>query len=276
MLKKIFLLVGRRHSSRGTSCYCCRTYSFIAFGGPLTFIFLALFVFFAPALATQTHKAVFVVDQASYIVDGQVKLMDAKTFIENGRTYVPVRYLGDALGASTEWNENEKTVTIILGGTAVKLVIGSKILDIYKIGRETKQMDVTPVVRDGRTYLPARWIAEAFGYEVKWEPESMSVLIIEKPQKERKIEKCYGEVVEVEPEKITIKSEGGDVIGKTVTFETGENTWVKVGFEIVGRPGKKIDLTSYFKPGDKVWISAIKNNQIIGFLFRESRPGEKL
>ena len=137
----------------------------------LSLIVLTL-AFVNPSLAAPTHKAVFVVGQASYTVDDQAKQMDAKTFIENSRTYVPVRYLGDALGAETGWDEGTRTVTAALDNTTVKLVIGSKTLSI---DGQAKQMDVAPVIRDARTYLPARFVAEAFGYTVRWNPPTVYV-----------------------------------------------------------------------------------------------------
>ena len=140
----------------------------------LALIVLTLFAFTVPALAAPTHKAVFVVGQASYTVDDQAKQMDAKTFIENSRTYVPVRYLGDALGAETGWDEGTRTVTVALDNAVVKLVIGSKTLSI---DGQAKQMDVAPVIRDGRTYLPARFVAEAFGYTVRWNSQARTVYV---------------------------------------------------------------------------------------------------
>ena len=138
----------------------------------LTCIILTLFAFAIPAQAAPTHKATFVVGQASYTIDGQTKQMDAKTFIENSRTYVPVRYLGDALGAETGWDEGTRTVTVTLDSKVVKLVIDSKTLNI---DGQAKQMDAAPLIKDGRTYLPARWVAEAFGYTVRWNAQNRTV-----------------------------------------------------------------------------------------------------
>ncbi|MEW6064109.1 MAG: stalk domain-containing protein, partial [Bacillota bacterium] len=46
----------------------------------------------------QNRSAVFVLNQASYIMDNQTKMMDANSFMENNRVYVPVRYLALSLG----------------------------------------------------------------------------------------------------------------------------------------------------------------------------------
>lgn len=41
----------------------------------------------------------------------------------------------------------------------------------------TKTMDVAPLIKNGRTYLPARYVAEAFGYTVHWNPSDQTVAI---------------------------------------------------------------------------------------------------
>jgi hypothetical protein len=38
-------------------------------------------------------------------------------------------------------------------------------------------MDVAPLIRNGRTYLPARYVAEAFGYTLAWDAAGRMVTI---------------------------------------------------------------------------------------------------
>lgn len=45
-------------------------------------------------------------------VNGTAVKLDAAAFVENGRTYLPLRFVSEALGAQVAWNEAEKTVTI--------------------------------------------------------------------------------------------------------------------------------------------------------------------
>lgn len=121
------------------------------------------------------YKASFIVGQNSYTADGQVKQMDATTFVENGRTYVPIRYLGYALGVDGEnigWQD--PNATLVLGDTTVRLTMGSK---QYQVNGQSHTMDVTPINRSGRIYLPARFVAESFGYEVGWDNAKRAVLI---------------------------------------------------------------------------------------------------
>ena len=45
-------------------------------------------------------------------VNGTAVKLDAAAFVENGRTYLPLRFVSETLGAQVAWNKAEKTVTI--------------------------------------------------------------------------------------------------------------------------------------------------------------------
>lgn len=117
-------------------------------------------------------RALFVVGQNRYFVLDQWpgQTMDVAPFIENDRTYVPVRYLGYGLGVKKDditWDGNAQVASLKLEEKTVQLTIGNKIM---KVNGQDKTMDVEPLLRNGRTFLPARWIAEAFGFKVDWDP----------------------------------------------------------------------------------------------------------
>ncbi|MGD0152320.1 MAG: stalk domain-containing protein [Thermacetogeniaceae bacterium] len=134
---------------------------------------------------SQSSHASFVVGSKTYLVDGQAYQMDVAPFAAGGRVYVPVRYLVQAFGldaAGISWNASSQTVVLPPNqkGTAYRLQIGNK--NIYQIesggsASVVETMDAAPVIRDGRAYLPARYIAELFGYQVSWDAASGAVLI---------------------------------------------------------------------------------------------------
>lgn len=95
-----------------------------------------------------------------------------------GRTYIPVRYLANALGvadANIGWNGRAQQVTLSEPGMPkVQMTIGKKHV-ISNSNR--KEIDVPPeVIPPGRTMLPARFVAEALGYQVDWDPVNSLVL----------------------------------------------------------------------------------------------------
>jgi len=123
----------------------------------------------------QGRSASFYIGSTIMNVNGTNIIMDAAPYIKAGRTYVPVRYLGDALGATTEWDAATKTVTVTKGDNTVVLVIGST---VAKVNGADVQMDVAPEITGvGRTMLPARWVAEGLGYQVGWNAALQQVVI---------------------------------------------------------------------------------------------------
>jgi photosystem II stability/assembly factor-like uncharacterized protein len=116
----------------------------------------------------------FVLGQKSYSVNSKVYAISAAPFVTGQRTFVPVRYLGDAMGVRTAWDQATETVTLTQGKTVVKLVIGSETIIA---GGKSSQMEATPLISDGRTYLPAADVAKAFGYTVSWDDKSKTMTI---------------------------------------------------------------------------------------------------
>lgn len=143
-----------------------------------TVIFLlAIFLLLAlPAFAGQVRSAAFMVGQAEYIVDDVMPVKtDAAPFVEQGRVFVPLRYLARALGVADDkvsWSPSANTVTLITDKATITLAVGGTVM---YVGEQPREMDVAPVLRDGRVYLPARYVAEALEYEVGWDDANQLV-----------------------------------------------------------------------------------------------------
>lgn len=82
-------------------------------------------------------------------------------FIDSAnRTQVPIRVLSEKLGAKVSWNQSTTTATI--NGT-IKVKAGSKVIETA-YGNIT--MDTTAVNKDGRIYVPIRYVGNALGYKI--------------------------------------------------------------------------------------------------------------
>lgn len=103
-------------------------------------------------------------------VNDEPKAIDAPPFIRNGRTLVPIRAITEPLGAKVDWDEKERKVTIRLGGTTVEMWIGNPKARVN--GKPYNMPDgVPPVIERGRTFVPVRFVAEALGALVNWNPK---------------------------------------------------------------------------------------------------------
>lgn len=114
--------------------------------------------------------------QISVLVDGKTIGLDVPPEIKNQRTMVPVRAVGEAIGADVEWVQDKGQVVMTRAGSTVTMTLDSTTADID--GRKV-EMDVAPYALNGRTLLPARYVAEFFGQKVDWDGERKEVLITE-------------------------------------------------------------------------------------------------
>ncbi len=126
------------------------------------------------AYADDLTTVIFTLDRASVTVNGVEKKLDTPAVAIEGRTYVPVRGLAEALGGTAGWNEATRTVNLKHGNDEIRLTIDSI---IAFLNGEEKDLDAPPLIIDGRTLLPARFIAEGFGYRVIWNANRKTVTV---------------------------------------------------------------------------------------------------
>lgn len=116
----------------------------------------------------------FRVDDKKYYVDGIEKEFDAVPYIKNSRTYVPVRFITESLGASVEWNNDTQEVTIRSEEAILVLKINNKYIVVNGV---KYVLDTVPELVNDRTMLPIRSIAEHLNCEVDWDDSTRSVII---------------------------------------------------------------------------------------------------
>jgi iron complex transport system substrate-binding protein len=109
-----------------------------------------------------------------YLNGIKINTGDVSPFIENGRTMVPVRLFSENLGAVVKWDDAAQTVTIQGQDVSVKLTIGK---NEAVVNGKNKTIDVAPVVLSGRTIVPLRFIAEAFGADVNWDYSAFKAVV---------------------------------------------------------------------------------------------------
>ena len=107
------------------------------------------------------------IDSKNLSVNGVISEKDAAPVIRNDRTLVPIRFITESLGGKVAWNGITKTVTLTIDGKEIKMTIG-KTLEKY---------GVAPVIIDGRTFVPVRFVADELGAAVAWDDATKTVTI---------------------------------------------------------------------------------------------------
>ncbi|MCI9626303.1 MAG: copper amine oxidase N-terminal domain-containing protein [Clostridia bacterium] len=111
-------------------------------------------------------------------VNGEKKEIDLKRgtvpIVTQDRTLLPVRAVVEEIGGVTAWDEETQTVLIGYGNDIVTLAIGSR---TAYLNDKAETLDTAPVIINHRTMLPIRFIAEGFGFTVRWEEETQTITI---------------------------------------------------------------------------------------------------
>jgi len=147
-------------------------------------LILTLIFGFLGVKKTQAQKEFFLVltiGLKSYVLNGMQLQMDVAPEIVAGRTFVPIRLVAETFGAEVGWDGNLREVTIKQDTKVIKLKIGSK---TATIDGKSYELEAAPYIKSGRTMVPIRFISEALGLSVYWEPQRQLVYIRSKPKYE--------------------------------------------------------------------------------------------
>lgn len=110
---------------------------------------------------------------------GEIIKSDVAPYISEDRTMVPIRVISENLGKVVTWNNDDKKVTIKdEKGNEFSLVINEKFMeDISSNVYRKIELDAPAVIKDDRTFVPIRAIAEAFGEKFYWDNDKRVVVI---------------------------------------------------------------------------------------------------
>lgn len=99
----------------------------------------------------------------------------------NGRVMVPFRAIAEALGAEVDYNAG--AITAKKDGQTLAFSLGGKQLTATdSVGKTVKtvQLDTAPYKKGGRTYVPVRFFAEAFGLTVQWDQDMQTAVLYDR------------------------------------------------------------------------------------------------
>ncbi len=107
---------------------------------------------------------------------------EVTAYAHDNRTFVPVRFVGERLGAKVDWDNDTQTVIVEKDGHRIEMAIGS---NTYYLDGEAKTLDApaefTPSTNgNSRTMVPIRFVSEALGYQVEWDQARNLVVIVPK------------------------------------------------------------------------------------------------
>ncbi|CAM3968958.1 copper amine oxidase N-terminal domain-containing protein [Alkalicoccus chagannorensis] len=89
--------------------------------------------------------------------------------MENNRFLIPLREVMESLDASVQYEHSTQSIRIIRGSTRVGLNVRST---TAYVNNARFQLDQQPVLIDGRTFVPLRFVSESLGASVGWNQQT--------------------------------------------------------------------------------------------------------
>lgn len=102
---------------------------------------------------------------------------DVTTYSVNGRNLIPLRQVGELLNLQVQYDNgyiylNDNNIGIVCN------IYDNEVIAIYPDGTtSTGYVDVGPTMIAGKAYVPIRFLAEAFGYQVEYDTYSGATYI---------------------------------------------------------------------------------------------------
>lgn len=130
----------------------------------------------AGLLALVTAIPVFAAEKPIevYINGSKVPFTAGAPYLQNNSVLVPFRVVFEKLGLKVLWDAKSGTVTGTGPSLTVSLKIGSK---VAMVNGTAKKLPIAPISKEGTTYIPLRFIAEATGGSAVWNSSARTVKI---------------------------------------------------------------------------------------------------
>ncbi len=134
----------------------------------------------AASITPLVTTLVLTVGSPVMLIDGVRTALEVPPFISNGRTFVPIRRIAEALSASVTYDAALRQVDIVRPDVTLSLVIGkpTAMLNASAVPIDSADSRIVPLISAGRTMLPLRFVTESLGSTVMYNMASRVITII--------------------------------------------------------------------------------------------------
>ncbi len=122
-------------------------------------------------------NAILIISQIPVYIDGERQYFEVPPINRNGRVLVPMRALFEKLGAEVNWDPETRTITAHKGAITVEM---SPDTNLAMVNGRRYELDVKPIIVEGRTLVPLRFVSTALGADVQWDGARETVTITSK------------------------------------------------------------------------------------------------
>ena len=121
----------------------------------------------------QEDKAIFKIGSTDVQLFGKQTQLEVPPEVVEGRTLLPLRFIGEQLlEAYVGYNAKTKQITVRQNDTVIELKVGST---VATVNGEEVQLDAIPMIKEGTTLLPLRFMVEAFDLKINYDAVTKNI-----------------------------------------------------------------------------------------------------
>lgn len=200
-------------------------------------------------------------------LDSKMVSLESAPFIKSGSTFVPLRFISDAFQAKINFiAKPNQEIQLEYNGSIIYLWINKTNAQIKGKDGVTKDLKLSaaPIIVKGRTFVPLRFIAEAFGAIVNWfaETESIEIQIPQTRKESPSVKLFLREDEPKEPGIVANSKKENMVINPSCVEKFGDMTFVSMYDGIYGYDGEgQVKTTIMWDPA---FVDAITEKGLRG------------
>jgi len=130
------------------------------------------------AYAQETaRQVVLTLDNTEALLNNVPYQLEIPPVVVNGTTFLPVRFVAEEiLGAAVNWDPTTKSIGVIKKDIGVQLFLGS---GQASVGGQVTELGTPPFLKDGRTLVPLRFLAENLNMSIAYKAADKTITIEE-------------------------------------------------------------------------------------------------
>ncbi|SDD64068.1 Copper amine oxidase N-terminal domain-containing protein [Paenibacillus sp. UNCCL117] len=122
-----------------------------------------------------SNEVVLTLNDTAALSKGTHVQLSSAPYLLNDTTMVPLRFVGEALGADIQWDAATRSITLTYGTQSLQLAVDSN--EATQDGKAV-QLDQPAVIVNESTMVPLRFIAEYFNYTVSFDPADKTITLV--------------------------------------------------------------------------------------------------
>jgi uncharacterized protein YxeA len=131
-----------------------------------------------PTPVPAKKRLIFKVNSTEFNNNGKHVTMDTMPTLENGVAYIPVRYVGEAIGVKVTWDGKDRSAMVIsVNGKDTVMWLNNNMAQVDGI---SKDMGGIAHLSAERAVVPADFLAEVFGWSYQWDEMNQTIMLMQK------------------------------------------------------------------------------------------------